>query len=119
MVFIPLLLGLYKNTHVQMQILQFIPLHFTSLRHSFISVGSSPPAAHNLACLAACLGCGFVMVFEAKQKKLGHKQKHIPNPCVSLLLPIAVARLYIQHRGRRTQPIPIVPHSIGFRRHAP
>jgi len=50
---------------------------------------------------------------------LGIGQKHIPNPCVSLLLPIAVARLYIQHRGRRTQPIPVVPHSIGFRRHAP
>ena len=48
-----------------MQILRFITLHFTSLRHSFISVGSSPPAAHNLACLAACPGCGFVMVFES------------------------------------------------------
>ena len=43
----------------------------------------------------------------------------MPNPCVSLLLPIAVALLYIQHRGRRTQPIPVVPSSIGFRRHAP
>ena len=65
-----LLLWLYKNTHMQMQILYFITLHFTSLRHSFISVGSSPPAAHNLACLAACLGCGFVMVFEANHKCL-------------------------------------------------
>ena len=53
-----------------MQILKFIPLHSTSLRHSFISVGSSPPAAHNLACLAACPGCGFVMVFEANHKCL-------------------------------------------------
>ena len=43
---------------------------FHSLRHSFISVGCSPPAAHNLACLAACLGCGFVMVFEANHKCL-------------------------------------------------
>ena len=54
-----------QNTHVQMQILKFITLHSTSLRHSLISVGSSPPAAHNLACLAACPGCGFVMVFES------------------------------------------------------
>jgi hypothetical protein len=37
--------------------------HFASLRHSFTSVAFSPPAAHNLACLAACHGCGFVMVF--------------------------------------------------------
>ena len=37
--------------------------HFASLRHPFTSVAFSPPAANNLACLAACHGCGFVMVF--------------------------------------------------------
>lgn len=37
--------------------------HFASLRPSFISVAFSPPAAYNLACLAACHSCGFVMVF--------------------------------------------------------
>ena len=47
------------------------------------------------------------------------KQKHTPNPCVSLLLSIAVSRLFSQHRGRRTQPIPFVPLSIGLWRHAP
>ena len=37
--------------------------HSASLRPSFISVAFSPPAAYNLACLAACHSCGFVMVF--------------------------------------------------------
>jgi len=37
--------------------------HFAALRHSFTSVAFSPPAAHNLACLAACHSYGFVMVF--------------------------------------------------------
>ena len=37
--------------------------HSASLRHSFTSVAFSPPAAHNLACLAACHSYGFVMVF--------------------------------------------------------
>ena len=48
-----------------MQTRWFILLHFHYICHSFISVGCSPPAAHNLACLAACPGCGFVMVFES------------------------------------------------------
>jgi len=49
-------------------LLQAIPtiltgFHFAALRHSFTSVAFSPPAAHNLACLAACHSYGFVMVF--------------------------------------------------------
>ncbi|MEI2739930.1 MAG: hypothetical protein V9F01_14245, partial [Chitinophagaceae bacterium] len=59
--------------------------HFASLRHPFISVAFSPPAAHNLACLAACHGCGFVMVFVPDAQSLEYKQKHTPNPCVSLV----------------------------------
>lgn len=37
--------------------------HFATLRPPFTSVAFSPPAAHNLACLAACHSYGFVMVF--------------------------------------------------------
>lgn len=37
--------------------------HFATLRPPLISVAFSPPAAHYLACLAACHSYGFVMVF--------------------------------------------------------
>ena len=57
---------LYTNTHIADAILLVHSTSLHSLRHAFISVGSSPPAAYNLACLAACLGCGFVIVFVAK-----------------------------------------------------
>ena len=88
--------------------------HFisTTLCHSFISVGCSSPAAHNLACLAACPGCGFVMVFEANHKCLADKQKHIPNPCVSLLLPIAPqwrGSIFSTVAGARSQFLSFLP----------
>ena len=70
MVFIPMLQLLHTNTHIADAILYVHSTPFHSLRHSFISVGSSQPAAHNLACLAACLGCGFVIVFVAKHSAL-------------------------------------------------
>jgi hypothetical protein len=56
MVFIPLLQLLYTNTHIADAILSVHSTAFHFLCHTFISVGSIPPAAHNLACLAACLG---------------------------------------------------------------
>ena len=37
--------------------------HSAPLRPTFTSVAFSPPAAYNLACLAACFGCEFDMVF--------------------------------------------------------
>ena len=48
-------------------------LHFATLRPAFISVALSPSAAYNLACLAACFGCGFVMVFETSTQNLNIK----------------------------------------------
>ena len=50
--------------------------HSASLRHSFTSVAFSPPAAHNLACLAACHSCGFVMVFVQAHKALMKTKTH-------------------------------------------
>ncbi len=49
--------------------------HSASLRPSFISVAFSPPAAYNLACLAACHSCGFVMVFDQQHNGLSHIKK--------------------------------------------
>lgn len=65
---IPFLYTIAKHSGNAPAILQADPtiltgLHFAALRHPFTSVAFSPPAAHNLACLAACPGCGFVMVF--------------------------------------------------------
>ena len=50
--------------------------HSAALRHSFTSVAFSPPAAHNLACLAACHGCGFVMVFVTPTTGLNKTKTH-------------------------------------------
>ena len=63
-------LAKHKHTYCFCKSVGSFHFIFTTLCHSFISVGCSPPAAHNLACLAACPGCGFVMVFEAKHKCL-------------------------------------------------
>lgn len=68
--------------------------HFATLRPSFISVAFSPPAANNFARLAACPGYGFVMVFVRPHKATRQKQKHTPNPCVSLLLSDAASLLF-------------------------
>ena len=63
-------------------------LHYASLRHPFSSVSCSPPAAHNLACLAACHGYGFVMFFVA-QHTFPFKTKTHAKP---LRLTVAVYR---------------------------
>jgi hypothetical protein len=62
--------------------------HSASLRHTFTSVAFSPPAAHNLACLAACHGCGFVIVFVPK-RLTSTKTKTYAKP---LRLTVAVYR---------------------------
>lgn len=62
--------------------------HSTPLRPAFISVAFSPPAAYNLACLAACHSCGFVMVFDQHHK--GSMQ--IKNTCQTLAFLVAVYR---------------------------
>ena len=76
MLFIPLLQMLYTNTHIADASLMFITLHFTSLRHSFISVGSSPPAAHNLACLAAASAAGLLWFLKPFHKALLETKTH-------------------------------------------
>ena len=75
----------------------------------------SPPAAYNLACLAACHSCGFVIVFVPTHKALTNSK----TCAKSLRLIVAVYRLarawlFIQHCGRRTQPRPFVPLSRVF-----
>ena len=64
--------------------------HFASLRHSFTSVAFSPLAAHNLACLAACHGCGFVMVFVTPTTGLNKTKTHAKP----LRLTVAVYRRF-------------------------
>ena len=64
--------------------------HFASLRHSFTSVAFSPPAAYNLACLAACHGCGFVMVFVTLATDLIRTKTHAKP----LRLTVAVYRRF-------------------------
>ena len=87
--------------------------HFASLRPPFISVAFSPPAAHYLACLAACHSCGFVMVFEPRHK-LEANQKTTPNPCILSSCQPPLHGFCCHHCGRRTQPLPVVPPSSGF-----
>lgn len=64
--------------------------HYASLRHSFTSVAFSPPAANNLACLAACHGCGFVMVFVSPTTDLNKTKTHAKP----LRLTVAVYRRF-------------------------
>ena len=64
--------------------------HSASLRHSFTSVAFSPPAAHNLACLAACHGCGFVKVFVTLATDLIRTKTHAKP----LRLTVAVYRRF-------------------------
>jgi hypothetical protein len=92
-----------------------IPLHY--VLHSLQSHSVHPlPIIWRALLPATAAGLSW---FLSIHTQLDEKQKHTPNPCVSLLLPIAVARLFSQHCGRRTQPIPVVPPSIGLWRHAP
>ena len=64
--------------------------HFAALRHTFTSVAFSPPAAHNLACLAACHGCGFVKVFVTLATDLIRTKTHAKP----LRLTVAVYRRF-------------------------
>lgn len=90
--------------------LGFISLHY--VLHSFQS-HSVHPLPIILACLAACHSCGFVMVFDQPHNSLTQIKTHA-KPLHSQQLSTAVARLCSHHCGRRTQPIPFVPLSIGF-----
>ena len=53
-----------------------------SLRPSFISVGFSPPAANNFACLACLPQRRVCHGFCLNTQWLDGNQKHTPNPCI-------------------------------------
>ena len=79
------------------------------------SAAFSPPAAYNLACLAACHSCGFVIVFVPKHNALTTtKTCAKPLRLIVAVYRLAMAWLFIQHCGRRTQPRPFVPLSHVF-----
>jgi hypothetical protein len=69
--------------------------------NSFQELSVHPLPIFVLASLA-CPGCGFVMVFGSPMPQA--QQKHTPNPCVSLLVPIAVyGSLFTTGAGTRSQ----------------
>ena len=105
-VFYPPTKFISQNTPAPSQARWFIPLHYAQLRHSFISVGCSPPAAAVVVLAlrpASAAGChGFCRPLHIPWLL----QKHTPNPCVSLLLYIAPLKrcsLYSTVAGTRRQ----------------
>ena len=92
-------------------------LSFASLRLSTTFVSFRPSVfqhtiAHPLpiifACLSACFGCGFVILFARKKKK----QKDTPNPCVIRCCP--THSVLSGHPLSKRTPPSSVTHSIGF-----
>ncbi len=73
----------YTKIHIQhRKPFKFISLHYATLRHTCISVGCSPPAAHNFCVPCCLLGLRVCHAFCNPFTFLCFKQKITPNTCV-------------------------------------